>query len=77
MPKVPFALGFFASAPSNTFFIFGLVEIAFAALGAAGAWIYAEVFAEVLVALRLFEFVFGHVVNDCAVYVIAWAVVDV
>lgn len=76
VPKVPFALGFFTCTPSNGFFVFRLVEVAFAAFSAGGAGVYSEVFAEVLVALWFFKFVVGHVVHYCAVYVVGCAVVD-
>jgi hypothetical protein len=57
LPEVPLALGFLTRAPGNSFFVFGLVEVALAALGASGSRVDAEMLAKVLVAFRLFEFV--------------------
>jgi hypothetical protein len=79
LTKIPFSLGFLACAPGNGFFVFGLVEITFAALGAVGSRIDAEMLAEVLVTFRLFEFVvlgFGFwLVFEWNV--LAWTIVSV
>ena len=57
MADHPFALGFLSSATGNCLFIFGLVEVTFRAFGAAGARVYTEVLAEMLIAFLLFEFI--------------------
>jgi hypothetical protein len=79
LPKVPLSLGFLARATGNGFFVFGLIEIALAALGASGSWVNAEMLAEVFVAFRFFEFlVFGFsfwIVLERGL--VGWAVVSI
>jgi hypothetical protein len=79
LPKVPFPLGFLACTTGYGFFVFGLVEITLATLGASGSRIDAEMLAEVLVAFWLFELVifgFSFWVVLERIFV-GWAVVSV
>src|SRR5213083_1484217 len=57
LTHAPFTFHLFACSPRNGLLVFGQVQIAFCAFGATRARVDAEVFAEVLVALRLFVFV--------------------
>lgn len=57
MTEPPFTLSFLARFASHGFLVFGLVEIAFVAFGAARSGVDAKMFAEMLVALGFFKFV--------------------
>ena len=57
LADAPFTFRLFACSPRNRLLVFGQVQIAFCTFGATRARVDAEVFAEVLVALRLFVFV--------------------
>lgn len=57
MTEPPFTLSFLARFASHGFLVFGLVEIAFVAFGAARSGVDVKMFAEMRVALGLFKFV--------------------
>ena len=79
LARAPFSFCALAGTTRDGVFVFGLVEVAFAAFCAARAGVYAEVFAEVAVAFGFFGFVVfvvGFLVGVLVVDVYVFLVVE-